>query len=123
MGPRGLVVTIDGPAGAGKTTVARRLAEQLGYELIPTGAMYRALALSILRADVPFEDAAALTRHLAPIDVRLDQGRVLLEVLSGVLLDELLVVRELEIHGRISSLGNGFGGLAGGARTRAPDLP
>lgn len=79
MGPRGLVVTIDGPAGAGKTTVARRLAEQLGYELIPTGAMYRALALSILRADVPFEDAAALTRHLAPIDVRLDQGRVLLD--------------------------------------------
>jgi len=79
MGPRGLVVTLDGPAGAGKTTVARLLAERLGYELIPTGAMYRALALSILRAGVSSEDAAALARHLAPIEVRLDHGRVLLD--------------------------------------------
>jgi CMP/dCMP kinase len=79
MGPRGLVITIDGPAGAGKTTVARLLADRLGYELIPTGAMYRALALSILRAGVPAEDPAALARHLAPIEVRLQNGRVLLD--------------------------------------------
>ena len=56
MGPRGLVVTLDGPAGAGKTTVARRLAERLGYELIPTGAMYRALAVSVLRAGISLDD-------------------------------------------------------------------
>ena len=79
MGPRGLVITIDGPAGAGKTTVARLLADRLGYELIPTGAMYRALALSILRAGVSADDSAALARHLAPIDVRLSHGRVLLD--------------------------------------------
>jgi len=78
MGPRGLVITMDGPAGAGKTTVARLLAARLGYELIPTGAMYRALALSVLRAGVSLDDPAALARHLAPVEVTVVDGRVLL---------------------------------------------
>ena len=47
------VITIDGPAGAGKSTAARLLAERLGYTLVPTGAMSRALALSVIRAGVP----------------------------------------------------------------------
>jgi CMP/dCMP kinase len=43
-----MVVTIDGPAGAGKSTVARRLAERIGYRYLDTGAMYRAVTLSVL---------------------------------------------------------------------------
>ena len=44
------VVTIDGPAGAGKSTVARRLADRLGWRFLDTGAMYRAVTLAALRS-------------------------------------------------------------------------
>jgi cytidylate kinase len=51
-----ITITIDGPAGAGKSTTARRVAEKLGYVYIDTGAMYRAVTLAALRANTPFED-------------------------------------------------------------------
>ena len=54
-------IAIDGPAGAGKSTVAKRIAEQLGWLYIDTGAMYRAVALLALRRGVALDDAAALT--------------------------------------------------------------
>lgn len=47
-----MIITIDGPAGSGKSTTARRCADQLGYVYLDTGAMYRAVALGFLRADV-----------------------------------------------------------------------
>ncbi len=49
------IIAIDGPAGAGKSTVARLVAEKLGYVLVDTGAMYRAVALAATRRSVPFE--------------------------------------------------------------------
>jgi cytidylate kinase len=52
------IVAIDGPAGAGKSTVARRLADALGYVLVDTGAMYRAVALAAKRAGVAWEEAS-----------------------------------------------------------------
>jgi cytidylate kinase len=51
------IVAIDGPAGAGKSTVARRLAEVLGFVLVDTGAMYRAVALAAQRAGIAWSDA------------------------------------------------------------------
>lgn len=55
-----LVVAIDGPAGAGKSTISRKVAARLGSVYIDTGAMYRAVALSALRSNTPLDDTAAL---------------------------------------------------------------
>ncbi len=55
------VVAIDGPAGAGKSTVARRLAERLGFVLLDTGAIYRTVALAAKRADVAWSDHDGVT--------------------------------------------------------------
>lgn len=51
-----MIVTIDGPAGAGKSTIARELARRIGFEFLDTGAMYRAVALASLDANLDFED-------------------------------------------------------------------
>ena len=56
------IVAIDGPAGAGKSTVSRRVAERLGYLLLDTGALYRSIALAALRAGVELGDEQALGR-------------------------------------------------------------
>ncbi|HEX7703344.1 MAG TPA: (d)CMP kinase, partial [Kofleriaceae bacterium] len=55
-----LVVTIDGPAGAGKSTVAKALARRLGYSLLDTGAIYRSVALVARRHGILWDDAARL---------------------------------------------------------------
>ena len=55
-----MIVAIDGPAGAGKSTVARRLAERLGYRYLDTGAMYRALTWLAMTRDIPLGDGAKL---------------------------------------------------------------
>lgn len=79
LGERPAVITIDGPAGAGKSTAARELAKRLGYRLLDTGAMYRALAWSVARAGLPAEDTPALRRHLASVSLELSGDRVFID--------------------------------------------
>src|ERR1700685_2358749 len=67
----GHVIAIDGPAGAGKSTIARRLAERLGYTFIDSGAMYRAVALWALREDTNLDDAHRLEQRAKAADIEL----------------------------------------------------
>jgi cytidylate kinase len=71
-----MIVTIDGPAGAGKSSVARELARRLGFQFLDTGAMYRAVAWHCLKLQVDLSDEAAVAEATRRISLRLDDDRV-----------------------------------------------
>jgi CMP/dCMP kinase len=83
------VVAIDGPAGSGKSTVARRLAEELGLEYLDTGAMYRAVAFAALRRGVDPSEADDVARMVRNLDIVIGD--------TGVFVDE--VDATIEIRG------------------------
>ena len=93
---RKTIIAIDGPAGAGKSTIARRLARRFGLLNLETGAMYRAFALKALRAGLPLDNSAALEQLATETSIRLESGdeenRVLLdeEDVSGQLRNQMV---------------------------------
>lgn len=73
-----MIVTIDGPAGAGKSTAARELAKRLGFEYLDTGAMYRAVTLAGVEAGLDFQDEAKTAELLQGLTLQMLDGRVVL---------------------------------------------
>ena len=65
-------IALDGPAGSGKSTVAKLTAKKLGFTYVDTGAMYRAIGLSFLRNNVDISDNAAVVKALSEIEVDLE---------------------------------------------------
>jgi CMP/dCMP kinase len=82
-----MIITIDGPAGAGKSSAARALAKRLGFEFLDTGAMYRAVTLAGLRAQIDLRDQDALARLLAGLRLEMPAGQVVLngEDITGLI--------------------------------------
>lgn len=74
-----VIVTIDGPAGAGKSSAAKLLAARLGFAYLDTGAMYRAVALAGLRRGLDLKDETALTELLDSLHLEMPGGKVLLD--------------------------------------------
>lgn len=74
-----MIVTIDGPAGAGKSSAARMLAQRLGFDFLDTGAMYRAVTLAALRCSCERTDQDAVASLLESIHLEMPPGRVLLD--------------------------------------------
>jgi cytidylate kinase len=73
-----MVIAIDGPAGAGKSTVARGVADALGFTYLDSGAMYRSVALVALRAGTDLDDAAAVSALAQGLEIEFDEDKVLL---------------------------------------------
>lgn len=74
-----MIVTIDGPAGAGKSSIARQAATELGFEFLDTGALYRAITWGVLRSGIDLSDVPALIRYVRQADLTWQGYRVYLD--------------------------------------------
>ena len=74
-----MIVTIDGPAGAGKSSIARQLAQRLNFNFLDTGAMYRAVTLGAIRKQIDFADRATLITFAQTITIEWQENRILLD--------------------------------------------
>ncbi|MFC1703644.1 (d)CMP kinase [Candidatus Omnitrophota bacterium] len=81
--PKPIIITIDGPAGAGKSTIAKKVAAHLGFTYLDTGAMYRALTYKALKKKIDMTDVAELANLLSQTDIKFEadgQGKTVVIV-------------------------------------------
>lgn len=87
-----MIIAIDGPAASGKGTVARRLAEHLNFAYLDTGSLYRAVALSVIRAGEDPGDAAVAARHARALDPNLTEDPAIRTAESGAAASKVAAV-------------------------------
>jgi CMP/dCMP kinase len=106
VGEGRLIIAIDGPSGSGKSTLAKRLARELGFIYLDTGAMYRALALKVLRQGVDLADDARLARLVESTAIDLQENNGTLEVLlDGInVADEIRTPEVSQSASKVSAL-------------------
>ena len=97
-------IAIDGPAGAGKSTIAKRVAKELSFIYVDTGAMYRAMALHLLKHEIPMDDADAIAKSCqdAAISIRYENGEQQV-ILNGENVTSLLRAEEVGNMASVSS--------------------
>ena len=86
-----MIIAIDGPAGSGKSTIARELSRRLGFEKLDTGAMYRAVAFTALDRGIDLDDEAAVCALASAITIRFTPG----ESGGSITVDDRDVSREI----------------------------
>lgn len=96
------IITIDGPAGAGKSSVARQVARRLGIRYLDTGAIYRAIAYSMDKEGISAADEERLSHHLSLLHIRLGT--------DGLFVNDENVASEIRTH-RIDSIVSGYAAL------------
>ncbi len=73
-----MIIAIDGPAGAGKSTIAKKVADKLGYVYIDTGAMYRAFTYEVLSKNISFDDISEISKLLETTDMEFRNNEIFL---------------------------------------------
>ncbi|MEM9413074.1 MAG: (d)CMP kinase, partial [Planctomycetota bacterium] len=94
-----MIVTIDGPAGAGKSTVARLLADRLGFQFLDTGAMYRAVAWAVLEAGQELTNQSAVVQVASEIKIRFENDLVYVDAANVT-----EAIRAREINAAVSEV-------------------